>query len=327
MQLFFEHLITRLWYRSKLFGQCLSPLSALFGILICLRYKAYRWGIFTSYRSVATIIVVGNISVGGTGKTPLVIALIHFLLQHNRAVVVISRGFGRVNRQLIVVNDACQAKDCGDEPLLIFQCTRVPVIVARTRLAAVKYAEQHYPGALIISDDGLQHYALARDIEIAVLDGQRGCGNGHLLPGGPLREPLSRLKYVDYTVLNGGPYAYPGAYAMDLQAQQVRQLSTHHVVAFEKLATMGQWLALTAIGNPERFFVTLQSLGLNFDKHCFPDHYLFQREDLAIFKDRLLLVTAKDAVKLHAFGFDNIYVLDVAALLPERFYQQLLEHL
>jgi len=326
MRVMIEKWLNRCWYQRQLPGVLLSPLSRVFGVLAWGRKKAYQRGVLASYRSLLKVIVVGNISVGGTGKTPVVLALIDFFKQQAIPVAVISRGYGRVSRDLCIIDEGTVPVMCGDEPLLIFLNARVPVIVASTRVEAIRYCEIHYPKHVIISDDGLQHYALARDIEIAVIDGQRGFGNGRLLPAGPLREPLARLKSVDFTLMNGGE-ARLGAYAMQVLPDRVVHLKTHQSLAFQELKSMGRWVALTAIGNPTRFFNSLRALDVLFDEQIFPDHYFFKVSDLIPFKDRLVIVTAKDAVKLRALGLDNIYVLEVNAVIPAPFYDALLTQL
>ena len=318
MRAYLENFVNRLWYQKKTASFFLIPFSWLFAFIIFLRKKAYQTGFFSSYRSTLKVIVVGNITVGGTGKTPVVIELLDYLIAQGQSPVVISRGYGRQSKVLIEVTALTPAALCGDEPLLIFQATGVPVVVANTRVAAVRYCEVHYPQSLVVCDDGLQHYALARDIEIAVIDGLRGVGNARLLPAGPLREPLSRLTRVDFRVVNGG--VWPGAFCMQLVPQRVLHLPSQAVMDFSALSAMGSWLALTAIGNPQRFFASVQALGLHAEQRAFPDHYFFKAEDLAPFQDRLIMVTAKDAVKLREFSCMNIYVLEVRAVLPLDFY-------
>lgn len=322
-----EKWVNRCWYQRKLPGLLLAPLSWLFALIAWSRRRAYQTGWLTCYRSSLKVIVVGNITVGGTGKTPVVLALIAWFKEQARPVAVISRGYGRLSRDLCVISAETLPQSCGDEPLLIFLTTGVPVIVASTRVEAIRYCERHFPHHVIICDDGLQHYALARDIEIAVIDGQRGFGNGRLLPAGPLREPITRLTSVDFTLINGGQLSQPRAYILQLVPQRFVHLATGRVCSLSELQAMGRWLALTAIGNPSRFFDSLRSFDLSFDEVTFADHYLFKRDDLLAFRERLVMVTAKDAVKLRTLAFDNIYVLEVEAAIPMPFYQALLTQL
>lgn len=318
--------VNHCWYGRKRWIYGLWPLSLVFAAIVYLRHKAYAWGLQSSYRSPLTVVVVGNITVGGTGKTPLVIALVRYLQTQEIPVVVVSRGYGRRARCLVVVDAAMSAETCGDEPLVIYHATGAPVVVASSRVTAVRYCERHYPHHVVLCDDGLQHYALERDIEINVIDGQRGFGNGMLLPAGPLREPQSRLRSVDFIVVNGGS-PRPGTTAMWLEFVGVRHLKTGQTVSVTALSTMGKWVALTAIGNPEGFFTMLRGLGLEFDTLAFPDHYFFQPSDLLPYAECLILMTQKDAVKINKESFDNIYVLEIAASLSSDFYSDFLKKL
>lgn len=320
-----EKWINDCWYRWRWPGVVLSPLSLVFAGIVALRVKAYQWRLFKSYASTHTVVVVGNITVGGTGKTPLVIALVRQLQQQGRQVVVISRGYGRQSSGLIDIQAHTTAQECGDEPLLIFQATRAPVIVASRRIEAAQYVEQQYPHSLIICDDGLQHYALQRDVEIAVIDGQRGFGNRRLLPAGPLREPLSRLQHVDFTVVNGDNTVAIDAYTMRVCPVYVTHLSSQRTIALADLASMGPWLAMTALANPQRFFDNLRGLSLCFTQRVFPDHYFFKAND--VISDRPIMVTCKDAVKLRGLAVDHVYVLHVQAELPTEFYQEFFKRL
>lgn len=326
MQHFLEQAANRCWYQSSWLGYALWPFSALFAWVVWLRHGAYRSGLLATYRPRQKTIVIGNVTVGGTGKTPLVIALVQHLQQQAIPVVVISRGYGRLNRDLQQVNARSTPSQCGDEPLLIFHATHAPVVVSADRKAAVQYCEHHFPHHVVICDDGLQHYALQRDIEIAVIDGQRRFGNGLLLPGGPLREPLTRLRTVDFRIVNGEPFA-DADYAMRLLPTKLTHLNSGRHWPLHDLPKHKPWLAVTAIGNPQRFFATLRSLNLTVTEKAFPDHYLFQKNDLLAYASYNIVVTSKDAVKLKAFAFDNVYVLEVTALLPLAFYQGFLQRL
>lgn len=320
-----EKWINDCWYRWQWPGVVLSPLSGLFALIVRLRVKSYQWRWLNSYTASQKVVVVGNITVGGTGKTPLVIALICYWQQQGRSVVVISRGYGRKSVGLIEIKASTTAQQCGDEPLLIFQATGAPVIVSSSRVEAAQYAEQHYPSCWIICDDGLQHYALHRDVEIAVIDGKRGFGNRRLLPAGPLREPVSRLQRVDFCVVNGDSALSLEAYTMRVCPVCVTHLTSKRVIALEELASLGPWLAVTALANPQRFFDSLQALSLRFSQRIFPDHYFFKAEDLV--SSRPILMTGKDAVKLNGLPLDHVYVLHVQAELPMEFYQELTKRL
>jgi tetraacyldisaccharide 4'-kinase len=272
------------------------------------------------------VLVVGNITVGGSGKTPLVVWLCETLHAQGIKVGVISRGYGGNAPQYpyLVTSDSL-AHESGDEPLLIHLRTGVPVIVAPDRVAAAQMLTEKHDIDLIISDDGLQHYRLARDIELVVIDGNRRFGNGQLLPQGPLREATWRLQQADFLISNGQP-GQPGEHEMRLQPGRFRRLHDGHVVDLDELR--GKSVAAAAgIGHPQRFFNTLQEMGLVLKvTHALPDHFDFPPGSLASLKEGadILLVTEKDAVKCKQDSQDAIYYLPITAVLPKEFEQSLL---
>ncbi len=312
--------IDKLWYRRHPLRWVLFPLSLLFRILVCVR----RFILITFYqhRFSVPIIVVGNITVGGVGKTPLVIALVQQLQARGLRVGIVSRGYGAKISDFpydVQIND--QAADVGDEPLLLAKRTGCPVVIAPVRAQAVQYLLDHYQTQIVISDDGLQHYQLGRTIEIAVIDGVRGLGNGLCLPAGPLRESATRLNQVDFVVVNGA--TWPDCYRMDLKPGHLTQLTTGASVHVDELTY--PVAAIAAIGHPARFFSTLETMGVKFNPYSFVDHYAFKPDDLS-FSEKMLVMTEKDAVKCHAFATDSMYFLSVDADVRGDFWDTLWTH-
>lgn len=318
------------WYNRPHWLLLFAPLSWLYAWLS--RWRRQR---LTAAQtpSPLPVIVVGNIAVGGTGKTPVIIALVACLRELGFRPGVIARGYGGkvVGNRLLSLDADPDPKDVGDEPLLIAQLSGCPVVVGSDRLASIQLLMAQTDCNLVLSDDGLQHYLMARDLEIAVIDGQRGFGNGWLLPVGPLREPPARLTTVDWVLLNG-------------EGQRHLALPTHKVwpvrlvpVGWKNVKT-GELLPLTAlsltgaqaiagIGNPERFFQQLRCLGFDGITRSFADHHLYIERDLDFCDYRPLLMTEKDAVKCRAFARESWWALQVKMMLPEGLVAQLGERL
>jgi tetraacyldisaccharide 4'-kinase len=260
--------------------------------------------------------------VGGVGKTPLVIELAKRIQQKGLKVGIVSRGYcATITHFPYEVQLSDSAQHVGDESLLLAQKTKCPVVIAPKRMQAVRYLLEKYQSQIIISDDGLQHYRMGRAIEIAVIDGTRGLGNGFCLPAGPLRESASRLKQVDFLVVNEG--AWENAYPMTLKPGKIKKLSTDEEIIPNCLTE--RWEAVAAIGNPQRFYSTLQQLGIEFDTCSYPDHYQFKPGDLNYIKS-LIIMTEKDAVKCRAFSSDTMHYLPVDAVLDETFWDALWLH-
>ena len=309
--------LERQWYTRPDWLWLFQPLSWLFQFLSRRRRTKQRR---FSYQSALPVVVIGNISVGGTGKTPAIISLARTLQQRGFTPVVISRGYGAAAASVRVLPLDADAQTYGDEPVLIATATGCPVVVGADRVAVVQYVEQQRLGDVILSDDGLQHYRLARRWEIAVVDSQRRLGNGHCLPVGPLREPACRLLEVDAVLLNGGLFAAnwlpPGkTHLMMLQPVAWRHVKTGRRVPLEQLDLNGA-AAIAGIGNPQRFFATLQSLGFHGATRAFPDHHAFTPEDFSALREPLVLMTEKDAVKVRAFAADEWWALVVEAQIP-----------
>ncbi len=282
-------------------ARLLWPLSLLFRCIVALRRLGYRKGWFKSVRLPVPVVVVGNIFVGGTGKTPVVIWLVEALKRAGFHPGVISRGYGSSGKIPAEVLHSSKPSETGDEPLLIVQKTGCPLVVCRDRPEAGRYLLSRYPDVdIIVSDDGMQHYALERDIEIMLFD-SRGGGNQWMLPAGPLREPLSRKG--DFTIINGRNYPSPGnpihtpeLYRMQLKSDWVESLSDRSCRM--RLADMhGTIVAAAGIGNPARFFNTLRQAGLSFSEMPLPDHFDFSSNPFAQVQADRILITEKDAVK------------------------------
>jgi tetraacyldisaccharide 4'-kinase len=284
--------------------------------MVALRRALYRAGVLPSYRLSVPVIVVGNITAGGTGKTPLVLWVCDFLREQGYEPGIVSRGYGGRGDTMAVRADT--APDiAGDEPVLLAQRSRCPVWIGRDRVAAARALMAANPQcSVIVSDDGLQHYRLQRDVEIAVLDGSRGTGNGLLLPAGPLRESTGRLAGVDAVVVTGEP-ALPGAgartFAMRLDGNLFYNL-LNPAFHQETGAFHGKRVhAVAGIGNPARFFDHLQRLGLSFAAHAFPDHHAYAQADLELGDADAIIMTEKDAIKCASFARENHWVLPVDA--------------
>jgi len=313
-----ERWINRIWYGNGSSGGWLLPLSWLFGLLAGARRLAFRVGLIKVQHLPVPVIVVGNITAGGTGKTPLTIWLVRELAARGVRVGVVLRGFGSASARPRTVSSASTPLEVGDEALLIHERARCPVAVGRDRVAAARLLVAQGV-QLIIADDGLQHLRLARDLEIAVIDGARGFGNGHLLPAGPLRERPARLARVGAVVINGaGAASWPGALRMSLRGttlRAVREPAGGTGAGERPLASFaGQKVhALAGIGNPGRFFALLRDAGIEVMAHHFGDHHAFQHQDLR-FGDALpVLMTEKDAVKCRSIAGAHCWYLPVAA--------------
>lgn len=318
--------LVQAWYQNSPWLLLLKPLSVLFRWQAEKRRHAYLTGAKPSWRAPVPVVVVGNISVGGVGKTPLVAWLAQILREAGYKPGIVSRGYSsRAPYFPFEVTPQSNVLDSGDEPLLLAQCTQCPVVIDANRVAAVKYLLKHHDCNLIISDDGMQHYALQRDIEIAVIDGSRGLGNGLCLPAGPLREPPSRLEKVDFILVNGESCDIPqSSYAMTILPGQLKNLVSNCVLPNNALASQEAVHAVAGIGNPSRFFSTLKSLGYQVIAHEFPDHHRFKAKDLRFNDGLTVIMTEKDAVKCAAVAHDQCWSLSIQAELPPEFKNKLI---
>lgn len=317
--------MTRFWYQEKIHPLLfiLLPLTFLFRLLVAIRRYCYQVGIFKSKQIAAPVIVVGNITVGGTGKTPFVIWLVKFLQQQGYKPGIISRGVGGKQFQQPHIVTAADAPDVvGDEALVLLQNANCPVVICIDRVTAAQELLRHYDCNIVISDDGLQHYRLKRDIEIAMLDGARRLGNQQLLPAGPLRETPKRLNAVDFVIVNDGDAQ--DAFTMSLDAAELVAVNNQHrKMPLAQMANQ-KIRALAGIGNPQRFFTMLRQLGFEIIPSEFPDHYLYSKADI-YFNDKLpVIMTEKDAVKCKAYADDRHWYVPVTAKLNTEFENALL---
>ena len=323
-----EQKLNRIWYGGKpppAWLRLLAPLYSLGNRFDRWRNTRRRPADLENVR----IVIVGNLTVGGAGKTPLVIRLCRLLRAAGLKPGVISRGYGREDGGLRLVSPASDPGQVGDEPLLIARQAGVPVIVAADRCeAARKLLKQGVD--VIVSDDGLQHYRLPRTLEICVVDGSRGFGNGLLLPAGPLREPMERLDEVDYVVVNGEPAEVPDDFEsvpMMLAAGLLRSLDNGQSWRLAQFAGC-KVNAVAGIGNPKRFFDLLRQARITVREHAFPDHHRFRATDFdAMDKDLPILMTEKDAVKVRELGLKNAWSLAVDAVLPPQWEAEVVSRL
>lgn len=326
-------MLTRAWQRRGLLACLLWPLSLLFGLVAALRRSLFALGIKRAQRLRVPVIVVGNVFVGGTGKTPFTIWLIEALRAAGMTPGVVSRGHGAALDDVRVVQADSAARDVGDEPLLMVQRTGVPLVVGRNRAAAGRALLAAYARVdVIISDDGLQHYALGRDIEI-VLSDARGVGNGWLLPAGPLREPASRRRDFSVCNLPAGVAAPAAHFAMRLDGSVALPLapsgSPQPLAAW--IASGLHLAAAAGIGHPERFFAMLRAAGLTIDAHALPDHHDFADNPFAALDADVILITEKDAVKCRAIeaikNDPRIWVVPVSARIEGALAEHIVEKL
>jgi tetraacyldisaccharide 4'-kinase len=333
--------LEREWQRLGGGALIFLPLTLLFGAFVAVRRLLYRARILPAWKARVPVIVVGNITVGGTGKTPLVIEILDILARRGWTPGVVARGYGRVPRRdndplgvVRVYPDIATPEHFGDEPVVIARRSRVPVYVSPDRPAAARALLEAHPEVnVLVSDDGLQHYALARDIELAVIDGERRFGNGLLLPSGPLREPVSRLRRVDAAVVNGGhsdEVPSPRQFAMRLGRERFHALASNQEAGTEEfaLAVRGRAVvAVAGIGHPQRFFDQLETLGVNAKRMAFPDHHAYRAAELKLPGAEVIVMTEKDAVKCAAFADARMWYLRVDAVLPPDFDDFLLTRL
>lgn len=317
-----ERALTRLWYGNSAAGVLLQPLASLYGGVTALRRGLYASGVFGSYAVGRPVIVVGNLTVGGTGKTPLVAWLAERLKAHRLSVGILSRGYGSSGSTPRYVGAKSTWQDVGDEPLLLHERTGCPTVVATNRVEGARMLVSQRAD-VIIADDGLQHLRLKRDCEIVVVDGSRGFGNGRLLPAGPLRERAERIVQADIVVTNGPPMHQSLA---QLGLTGEARSASMSLIPGNVVPVDGRYGARTlesfrgkpvhavaGIGNPERFFADLRGRGLTLIEHAFPDHHPFTGGDLDFSDGAPILMTEKDAVKCRALANDRLWYVPVTA--------------
>ncbi|NDJ58266.1 tetraacyldisaccharide 4'-kinase [Enterobacteriaceae bacterium 4M9] len=306
-------MIERIWSGQSALWRLLLPLSWLYGLVSGAIRLSYRLGLRKAWRAPVPVVVVGNLTAGGNGKTPVVVWLVEQLTRRGIRVGVVSRGYGgKAERYPLVLNGATSTAQAGDEPVLIYQRTGAPVAVAPVRSAAVQALLAAHDVQVVITDDGLQHYALARDKEIVVVDGVRRFGNGWWLPAGPMRERAGRLKTVDAVIATGG-VARAGEIAMRLRPGLAVNLLSGEKCAVAELTHV---VAMAGIGHPPRFFATLDECGLTPEKTvALADHQALSEAQVVGYYQpgQTLLMTEKDAVKCRSFARENWWYLPVEA--------------
>lgn len=293
----------------------LFPLSLLFKFIVTLRRFCYRKRLLKIHSFPVPVIVVGNITVGGTGKTPFVIWLAALLKSQGHSPGIVTRGVGgKQQREPRWVKENADVKLTGDEAILLAKRTECPVVIGIDRVAAVQELLAKTTCDVVISDDGLQHYRLGRDVEIAIIDAARGLGNGCLLPAGPLRESSDRLQEVDHVVYQVGVSDVRTGITMCLRGDDLVSLKTSQKIS------LSEWKgktvhAVAAIGNPSRFFAALRLQGLVLIEHVFPDHYLYREKDFCFDDELPIVMTEKDAVKCGGFADERFWCLPVEGVV------------
>jgi tetraacyldisaccharide 4'-kinase len=322
-----ERFWTNAWYQKSTWLLLLVPLSWLFRAISRLRRIVLQWR-FQGQSYAMPVVVIGNISLGGSGKTPLIIALAKALSERGYSVGVVSRGYGGASAQYpLVVRPDTPVSQSGDEPLLVAKKLGCPVVVDPNRGRAVEKLVESFSCDLILSDDGLQHYRLHRDVEIAVVDGRRRFGNGYTLPAGPLRESPRRLKEVDFIIQNGGIVEPddPGTYIVQLETSGLRRFGSSELIGFDQWVESTNIHAVAAIGHPERFFESLRKMGFKVDSEPKNDHQTLTARDIGFDDDLPVVITAKDAVKYQGLVPDNLWVLEVEMALDNEFVSSLID--
>ncbi len=318
--------VNRLWSRKGLLNFFLLPFALLFGVLTRVRRWLYQAGWFYSSHPGVPVIVAGNLNAGGSGKTPFVIETVRWLRSEGYCPGVVSRGYGRKRRDVMCVLSDAHAEDVGDEPLLIHQKTGVPVVVGTDRLQAARRLLAEYPGVdVIVSDDGLQHYRLRRDVELVLADAQTRFGNGWLMPAGPLRESISRLKQTDALILSGEASSGSTAnlpagitvFAVSRAFGGFRRLNDSAVQDRLPKSPQQEIQAVAGIARPEGFFRTLREMGIPFRARPFPDHYTYTAQDFD--PDATVVMTEKDAVKCTRYAGPHWWALQLRTVLPTDF--------
>ena len=318
------------WQERGMAAVLLLPFAMLFALAVNLRRWTYRLGWASSVKLPVPVVVIGNITAGGSGKTPLALYLVQELAMRGWRPGVVSRGYGGSARDVLAVTAACEAAVVGDEPLLLARRAGCPVFVGRDRVATAQaLLSAHADCNVLIADDGLQHLRLERDVEIVVMD-ERGVGNGWPLPAGPLRECPARIAAAHALVLNGEaplpPDVHPQrVFRMHLAGDRFRHLHDPQRTAGVEELRGRRLHALAGIGHPARFFRQLDRMGLQVETHAFPDHHVFQPSDLTFVDADALLMTEKDAVKCQAFAPPESWMLPVEAQLDPDLAQWLVE--
>lgn len=317
------------WYKDDSWCEIfLKPFSWIYCLLILLRRGAYHLGLFNTHRFDVPVVVVGNLTVGGNGKTPLVAAIAEYLSKQGLRPGLVARGYGGQSKYWPqAVTEESSACMVGDEPVLLVQKTKLPMVVGPDRVAAIKHLLSQYPVDVVISDDGLQHYKMHRDIEVLAIDSKRRFGNGSLLPAGPLREPVGRAKKVDYILvktMSEKESVNLGEYKFQIEVGQPYSLLLGQLNKDSSLLNMSKKIhGVAAIAHPEQFFDTLTQLGFEVIPHAFPDHHHFTEQDIQ-FDDTLpVVMTEKGAVKCQQIVTNRHWALPILAKIDPTFLQKL----
>ena len=318
--------LTKIHYSKSLVSLLLLPLSAVFLLISFIRKTLYQFNFLKSFKLKIPVIVIGNITSGGTGKTPLIIYLANELKKNGYRPGIISRGYGSKSEGVMEVSQKSDVAEAGDEPMLIQKHTHLPVFVSKDRVLAAKTLVKKYAKTdVILSDDGIQHYRLRRDLEVLVIDGTRKFGNGYLLPAGPLREFRSKLKTVDVIVCNHKK-VIDGSYLMKYKGHLLINLKTNKKIHLNNLS-LKNIHAIAGIGNPDRFFDYLKTFNIVFNSSTFQDHYKFSKKDFRDMNDKNIIMTEKDAVKCQQFSRNNFWYLPVIAEVDSKFTDVILKKL
>ena len=313
----------KLWYSSSKLRWLLYPLSFIFLCIVIIRKKMYHCHILKSYKIPVPVVIVGNITVGGTGKTPLVIYLVELLQNSGYKVGIISRGYkSRAKKYPFIIDTHTTVEEAGDEPFLMYKKLRCPIAISKNKIDACQLLLKETNINIIISDDGLQHYRLQRDIEIAVVDADRVFGNQLLLPAGPLREPVSRIKDCHFVIYQGNTLENNN-YHMTYITENIKQLIDN-----KEKTPQGKIIAIAGIGHPDKFFNTLKSINIVCERYIpFSDHAHYHPQKLQQLMDNAdaLIMTEKDAIKCFPFAIKNWYYLPIKAKLSQEFDQLFLK--
>ncbi len=318
------HAVEKFWYSRSWLTLLVWPLQLPLLLLVLLKRLAYRYNLLASNRFNKPVLVVGNLSVGGTGKTPFIASLVKHFSQQGVSVGIVSRGYkSTVSSFPHQVSDQDNATTVGDEAFMQYKNLKVPIVISPARSNAVDYLLKNNQVDLIISDDGLQHYQMGRAIEVVLFDGARQFGNKMILPFGPLREPLGRLKSVDFVIQNGNQ---PTEFTHDkstLVETALVNLKSGESKPLEFLASQ-EVVAVAGIGNPQRFFDSLSKFAKINSTSVFPDHHKFSLADFNhIHEDKVVVMTEKDAVKCTTFAKKNWYYLSVSMDIPTSLLQRI----
>ena len=319
-----DQIFNNQYYKRSNWIYLLIPISIFFYFFSSLKKYLYRKGFLKIIKIKVPVLIIGNITLGGTGKTPLALDLIEKFLRKGFKPALISRGYRGSANNITEVFESSDVSAVGDEALLIKAKSKIPVFIGKDRVSVAKILLNKYPEtSIIISDDGLQHHRLARDYEIIVVDSQRQFGNGLIFPAGPMREGISKLKQVDAVVYKG-KNSNSNFYQMKYITKHFKNLLTNKKAIFKSIQDK-KIVAITAIGNPESFFSTLKGYGLDFKKVTFNDHYLFKKNDFIKYADYNIVMTEKDAIKCKKFVTKNFWALPLETKVDERLFRNILK--